>query len=151
MSINVIELNSISKPTQCRRKVLQKETLGLAREAKAAIKVTKTLTEAGLESGKTRNTHLESHKELEGGGHAEGQVNESRSPGDQALNSENYQVMSMLESLERKDLRPNLPYDQEEPEDITGSLMKLSELSLHDFLASEPDIYMVDDLKVRYR
>lgn len=43
------------------------------------------------------------------------------------------------------------PYDEEEPEDITGSLMKLSELSLQDFLASEPDIYTDNDLKVRYR
>jgi hypothetical protein len=39
----------------------------------------------------------------------------------------------------------------EEPEDITKSLMKLSELSLRDFLAGEPDIYTVRDLKVRYR
>jgi len=57
----------------------------------------------------------------------------------------------MLESLERKDQRPNLPCDLEEPEDITKSLMILSEQSLHEFLASEPDIYTVDDLKVRYR
>jgi hypothetical protein len=53
--------------------------------------------------------------------------------------------------MERKDLKPDLPYDQEEPEDITSSLMKLSELSLQDFLASEPDIYTDNDLKVRYR
>jgi len=59
--------------------------------------------------------------------------------------------MSMCEILERKDRRPDLPYDLEEPEDITSSLMKLSELSLHEFLASEPDIYTDDDLKVRYR
>jgi hypothetical protein len=57
----------------------------------------------------------------------------------------------MLESLERKNRRPDMPYDREEPEDITKSLMKLSELSLHDFLAGEPDIYTVRDLKVRYR
>ena len=44
-----------------------------------------------------------------------------------------------------------MPYDLEEPEDITKSLMKLSEISLHDFLAGEPDIYTVSDLKVRYR
>ena len=44
-----------------------------------------------------------------------------------------------------------MPYDLEEPEDITKSLMKLSELSLHDFLAREPDIYTVRDLKVRYK
>ena len=57
----------------------------------------------------------------------------------------------MLESLERKNRRLDLPYDLEEPEDITKSLMKLSELSLYDFLAGEPDIYTVRDLKVRYR
>jgi len=57
----------------------------------------------------------------------------------------------MLESLERKNLKLNIPYDLEEPEDITESLMKLSELSLYDFLASEPDIYTLSDLKVRYR
>ncbi len=57
----------------------------------------------------------------------------------------------MLESLEHKDQRPDLPYDLEEPKDITKSLMILSEQSLHDFLASEPDIYTVNDLKVRYR
>jgi len=56
----------------------------------------------------------------------------------------------MCEDLECKDRRSGLPYDSEEPEDITVSLMKLSELSLHDFLAGEPDIYTVDDLKVRY-
>jgi hypothetical protein len=57
----------------------------------------------------------------------------------------------MREALERKDQKQALPYDLEEPEDITKSLMSLSERSLHDFLASEPDIYTVDDLKVRYR
>lgn len=59
--------------------------------------------------------------------------------------------MSMLESLEQKDRMVDLPYDLEEPEDITRSLMILSELSLHEFLADESDIYTVDDLKVRYR
>jgi len=58
---------------------------------------------------------------------------------------------SMCEGLECKDRRSDLQYDPGEPEDITRSLMKLSELSLHDFLADEPDVYTVDDLKVRYR
>ena len=49
--------------------------------------------------------------------------------------------------LEWKGQEHTLPYDREEPEDITKSLMILSERSLHDFLASEPDIYTVDDLK----
>lgn len=60
----------------------------------------------------------------------------------------------MCELLERKATTDNLLYDLDEPDDdreITRGLMKLSELSLHDFLASEPDIYTVDDLKVRYR
>lgn len=57
----------------------------------------------------------------------------------------------MCETLERRPVGQELPYDLEEPEDITRSLMILSEQSLHDFLASEPDIYTVDDLKVRYR
>ena len=59
--------------------------------------------------------------------------------------------VSMFEVLERKDQTHALPYDQEEPEDITKSLMILSDRSLHDFLAGEPDIYTIDDLKVRYR
>lgn len=57
----------------------------------------------------------------------------------------------MREVLERKDQRSDLQYDPGEPEDITGSLMKLSELLLHNFLASEPDIYTVDDLKVLFK
>lgn len=60
----------------------------------------------------------------------------------------------MCESLDRKTATPQLPYDKEEPgeeEEVTQALMKLSELSLQDFLASEPDIYTDDDLKVRYR
>jgi len=60
----------------------------------------------------------------------------------------------MCELLERRIITNDLPCDLDEPDDdreITRGLMKLSELSLHDFLASEPDIYTVDDLKVRYR
>lgn len=68
-----------------------------------------------------------------------------------SLKYQECRVTSMCEVLDRKDLKPDHPYDEEEPEDITGSLMKLSELSLQDFLASEPDIYTDNDLKVRYR
>lgn len=61
----------------------------------------------------------------------------------------------MCESLERrKAVLDGFSYDQEEPGDeseIINGLMKLSEQSLHDFLASEPDIYKDEDLKVRYR
>jgi hypothetical protein len=56
----------------------------------------------------------------------------------------------MLESVERKSRTSELHYDMQE-EDVTIGLMKLSELSLHDFLSSEPDIYTDKDLKVRYR
>ena len=56
----------------------------------------------------------------------------------------------MLESVERKSQTSEFLYDMEE-EDVTKGLMKLSELSLHDFLSSEPDIYTDKDLKVRYR
>ena len=37
-----------------------------------------------------------------------------------------------------------------EEREITG-MMKLSEVSLRDFLEGEPDIYSVEDVKVRYR
>lgn len=60
----------------------------------------------------------------------------------------------MRKSLERRIVTPKLPYDLEESgkeTDIVCALMKLSELSLQDFLASEPDTYMDDDLKIRYR
>jgi len=57
----------------------------------------------------------------------------------------------MRESLEHKGRRLDMPYDIEEPDDLTESLMKLSELSLHDFLASEQEIYIFSDLKVIYR
>ena len=60
------------------------------------------------------------------------------------------EVIPMLESVERKSRTSELPYDMVE-EDVTTGLMKLSELSLHDFLSSEPDIYTDKDLKVRYR
>jgi hypothetical protein len=104
------------------------------------------------EDGKVRNVYQGSCKKKG----AEAALQKTRAikgrvPGDQDLNSKDYQVISMCELLERKDRRHATPYDKEEPEDITKSLMILSERSLHDFLASEPDIYTVDDLKVRYR
>ena len=37
-----------------------------------------------------------------------------------------------------------------EEREITA-MMKLSEVSLRDFLEDEPDIYSVEDVKVRYR
>jgi len=37
-----------------------------------------------------------------------------------------------------------------EEKEITA-MMKLSEVSLKDFLKDEPDIYSIEDVKVRYR
>jgi hypothetical protein len=37
-----------------------------------------------------------------------------------------------------------------EEREIMG-MMKLSEISLKEFLENEPDIYSIEDLKVRYR
>ncbi|MDD5256157.1 MAG: hypothetical protein PHH76_01170 [Methanothrix soehngenii] len=54
----------------------------------------------------------------------------------------------MCEVFEQKDQKHKLDYDREEPEDITKSLMILSERSLHDFLASEPDIYMYPPVQI---
>lgn len=53
--------------------------------------------------------------------------------------------------LDMAEKRAAIQYDPEDPEDVTDSLMAVSELSLHDFLSREPDIYTVDDLKVRYK
>jgi hypothetical protein len=66
----------------------------------------------------------------------------------------NPQVIPMCEALERKDRKQDVPYDSDADmtnEEITEGLIALSEISLHDFLASEPDIYTDKDLKVRYR
>jgi hypothetical protein len=46
------------------------------------------------------------------------------------------------------------PYDLQEPGDdrrIIRGLMRLSERPLAQYLESEPDIYTVKDLKVRFR
>jgi hypothetical protein len=51
----------------------------------------------------------------------------------------------MCESLERRDVvKPELPYDLEEPTDereITRALMKLSQQALSKYVDNEPDIY----------
>ncbi len=65
---------------------------------------------------------------------------------------------SMCESAMRKTpvkyKLEDLTYESDESEsveEISNALMRLSQLSLQDFLANEPDIYTDDDLKVRYR
>jgi hypothetical protein len=66
-------------------------------------------------------------------------------PSNQALNSKNPEVISMCESLERKNaMRPELPYDLEEPIDereITRGLMRLSQQALSKYVDKEPDLY----------
>ena len=57
----------------------------------------------------------------------------------------------MLESLERKASQETPHEEQIDEREATDAFMKLSEISLHDFLASEPDFYTDADLKVRYR
>jgi hypothetical protein len=51
----------------------------------------------------------------------------------------------MCKSLERKDaIRPELPYDLEEPADereITRGLMRLSQQALSKYVDKEPDLY----------
>ena len=47
-----------------------------------------------------------------------------------------------------------LPYDLQDPDEdreITRGLMRLSERALAPLLEKEPDIYTVEDLKVRFR
>lgn len=67
------------------------------------------------------------------------------------LNIKNPQIVSMCESTGNS---RRFPYDLQEPGDdrrITRGLMKLSERALAQYLESEPDIYTVKDLKVRFR
>jgi len=74
--------------------------------------------------------------------------------GDQPLNIKNPEVISMCEVLERGPANRGAPYESDADrtdEEIVEDLMMLSEMTLHDFLASEPDIYTDKDLKVRYR
>lgn len=67
------------------------------------------------------------------------------------LNIKNVQAVSMCESTEKIQ---QLPYDLQEPDEdraITRGLMKLSERALAPLLDNDPDIYTVEDLKVRFR
>jgi hypothetical protein len=60
-----------------------------------------------------------------------------------ALNTKNRKVISMCETLERKIVPHQLPYDLEEPDEkeITKGLMKLSQQALSKYVDNEPDIY----------
>jgi hypothetical protein len=71
----------------------------------------------------------------------QGQGDEGRHPGDQDLNSKNYQVISMCEVLERKDRKQAIPYESDADktdEEIVEGLMEITALSLTDVLADEP-------------
>jgi hypothetical protein len=61
-----------------------------------------------------------------------------------SIESDLAEIKKMLMEISRK-----LDEMIEEGE-ITG-MMKLSEVSLKEFLENEPDIYSIEDLKVRYR
>jgi hypothetical protein len=52
-------------------------------------------------------------------------IDERYGPGDQDLTSRNGRRIPMCEVLELKDQKQALPYDLEEPEDITKSLLSL--------------------------
>jgi hypothetical protein len=61
-----------------------------------------------------------------------------------SIESDLAEIKKMLVEISRK-----LDEMLEERE-IMG-MMKLSEISLKEFLENEPDIYSIEDLKVRYR
>ena len=65
----------------------------------------------------------------------------NRSPGDQALNSKNPEMVSMLESMDRKERKPALPYESDvdkTDDEIVEGLMEITALSLTDSLEDEP-------------
>jgi len=60
------------------------------------------------------------------------------------IESDLAEVKKMLTDISRK-------LDEISEERKITSMMKLSEVSLKEFLENEPDIYSIEDLKVRYR
>ncbi len=61
---------------------------------------------------------------------------------------------SAASNIHKKRLPEDLTYESDESEsveEISNGLMRISQLSLQEFLANEPDIYTDEDLKVRYR
>ena len=57
---------------------------------------------------------------------------------------------------ELKDIKKQMNEISKKLDDLLSNreliaMMKLSEISLRDFLESEPDIYSINDLKVRYK
>jgi hypothetical protein len=56
-----------------------------------------------------------------------------------------------IEEIKNALLELNRKFDELLEERDTMALMKLSEKGLEGFIAEEPDIYTVKDLKVRYK
>ena len=67
------------------------------------------------------------------------------------LNIKNPQVVSMCESSGETSQLPCDLSELGEDRAITRGLMRLSERALASLLENEPDIYTVEDLKVRFR
>jgi uncharacterized protein involved in tolerance to divalent cations len=69
------------------------------------------------------------------------------------------EINKSVKSSDAASCRPSLPKvnaDQINEDDLTkeeemAAIMKLSEISLRKFLEDEPDIYTLEDLKVRYK
>ena len=61
-----------------------------------------------------------------------------------SIESDLAEIKKMLVVISRK-------LDEISEERKITSMMKLSEVSLKEFLENEPDIYSIEDLKVRYR
>jgi hypothetical protein len=61
-----------------------------------------------------------------------------------SIESDLAEIKKMLVEISRK-------LDEIIEEREIAGMMKLSEISLKEFLENEPDIYSIEDLKVRYR
>ncbi|HPS90715.1 MAG TPA: hypothetical protein PKV33_01045 [Methanothrix sp.] len=69
------------------------------------------------------------------------------------------EIDKSIKSSDAASCRPSLPKinaDQIDEDDLTNeeemaAIMKLEEVSLRKFLEDEPDIYTLEDLKVRYK
>ncbi|GEM_PF-401039 len=86
-----------------------------------------------IEDDKTHNAHLGRARE-DGCGVA----------GDRVINTKNSNLTSMCETLKRRIITEDLPYDLEEPVDeqeITRGLMRLSQRALSKYVDNEPDLY----------
>jgi len=60
-------------------------------------------------------------------------------------------IEAEVRDLKLQIVRLSKTIDELLSETETVSMMKLAETSLSEFLESEPDIYVIEDLKVRYK